>query len=102
MDILIKNMGLPTEGKQIRLTILSDGSVVEHLPDGGGKWRSYRSGGVKAVALPEHGRLGDLDLVEEWMRKKHKENDCPFNIDAFLFALKKFPTIVEANYGTDN
>ena len=64
---------------------------------------SIRVDGCPLVALPEHhGRLGDLDLVEEWMRKKHKEHDCPFNIDAFLFALKKIPTIVEANNGTDN
>lgn len=91
MDILIKNMELPPEGKQICLWVMHNGTVWHEVA------RDMIPTKMEAVALPEHhGRLGDLDLVEEWMRKKHKEHDCPFDIDAFLFALKKFPTIVEA------
>ena len=95
MDILIKGMEMPKERKMF--VIEPDGSVWIQIAD-----TSYFCTGSKAVALPEHGRLGDLDLVEEWMRIKHKEHDCPFDIDAFLFALRKIPTIVEASNGTDN
>ena len=54
MDILIKNMEMPSEGRIINLTICSDGSVINNLPDAGGKMSSYRNERVKAVALPEH------------------------------------------------
>lgn len=101
-DILIKNMEMPKEGRLV-LAICPDGAVYEYFGDQN-KYGGYRIDSAQkylakspAEELPPHGRLGDLDLVEEWMRKKHKENDCPFNIDAFLVALKKFPTIVEAS-----
>ena len=88
-DILIKGLALPKKGA-LYLTILNDGHVVYSTLSGNDELTT-------AIELPEHGRLGDLDLVEEWMRKKHKEHDCPFNIDAFLSALRKIPTIVEAS-----
>ena len=67
-DILIKNLGLPSEGKRIDITILSDGSVIEHFPDGGGKWSSYRSGGVTAIELQPHGRCIDADQLQDVLR----------------------------------
>ena len=94
MDILIKGMEMSNNGT-LTLVVYPNGDV--YLGD---VLKDVNIG--KAIALPSHGRLGDLDMVEEWMRKKHKEQDCPFNIDAFLFALKKIPTIVEASNGTDN
>ena len=84
-DILIKDIELPRT-----LTIYPNGDIDELVE---GKYVTIG----KAIELPPHGRLGDLDLVEEWMRKKHKDNDCPFNIDAFLFALRKIPTVLEAS-----
>ena len=97
-DILIKNLKIPKE-KYIRVEIHHDGTMYVQKS---GYYSFYVKSQDKAIELPPHGRLGDLDLVEEWMRKKHKENGCPFDIDAFLFALRKIPTIVEANNGTDN
>ena len=96
MDILIKNMEMPKKGQR-KFLIIDDNCQVSEFD---GHYSFITT--TRAIKIPPHGRLGDLDLVEEWMRKKHKENDCPFNIDAFLFALKKFPTILEANNGTDN
>lgn len=64
-DILIKGMEMPSEGRIINLTICSDGSVINNLPDAGGKMSSYRSERVKAVALPSHGDLIDRGLVQE-------------------------------------
>lgn len=63
MDVLIKNMTLPTEDEQVNITILSDGSVIEHFRNESGKWSSYRSGGVTAIELPPHGRLIDADML---------------------------------------
>ena len=92
-EILIKGMDLPKEGRVSLIAVFSNGDVKYidsetfssfYLPQ-------------KAIEVPTHGRLGDLDLVEEWMRKKHKDNDCPFDIDAFLFALRKIPTVLEAS-----
>lgn len=59
MDILIKNMELPPKGEMTNITILSDGSVIEHFKNENGSWSSYKSCGVKAVALPEHSDLID-------------------------------------------
>ena len=64
MDILIKNMEMPSEGKRIILTIFSDGAVIEHHPDAGGKWSSYRSV-AKAKEIVSHGNLKDADLLQE-------------------------------------
>lgn len=44
-----------------------------------------------------HGRLVNADIIRDWMTKKHKENNCPFDIDAFLYALDKIPTALEAS-----
>ena len=106
MDILIKNMEMPKECRGCRFHhIHKIWSKNIYLHECDAQMLAEETEGMEAVklpkacpliALPSHGRLGDLDLVEEWMRKKHKEHDCPFNIDAFLFALKKIPTIVEA------
>lgn len=77
MDILIKNMVLPTEDEQVNITILSDGSVIEHFRNESGKWSSYRSGGVTAIELPEHGDLIERSplvqkIKDEW-QKIHEE-----------------------------
>ena len=65
-DLLITNIGMPKKGKRLNLTILSDGSVIEHFHDAGvGKWSSYRSGGVKAKEIPHHGNLKDTDELQE-------------------------------------
>ena len=65
MDILIKGMEMPSEGRIINLTICSDGSVINNLPDAGGKMSSYRSERVKAAALPSHGDLVEISKVKE-------------------------------------
>lgn len=64
-DLLITNIGMPTKGKRLNLTILSDGSVIEHFRNESGKWSSYRSGGVKAKEIPHHGNLKDTDELQE-------------------------------------
>ena len=81
------------EGKEICMCVTEERAVFVYDKE----QDKFIDTGKTAIELPLHGRLGDLDLVEEWMRKKHKGNDCPFDIDAFLFALRKIPTVVEAS-----
>ena len=85
-DILIKNMEMPTEGERLNLTILSDGSVIEHFRNESGKWSSYRTAGVKAIEVPTHGRLIDADIL----RMKYEYGDGRKKVD-------ESPTILEAS-----
>ena len=95
MDILIKNMGLPKEGF-IRLMIYSDGTVREINPYN----EAVMPTEATAVALPEHGRLCDLDALIE--HETYNIEQALFDTDEVLEDLKNTPVIVEANNGTDN
>lgn len=104
-DLLITNIGKPTEGERLNLTIRSDGSVIEHFYDAGiGKWSSYRSGGVKAKEIPPHERLISADkLADQYFKylvacypmmdmAKAKEL-----VGAVKEAVKIAPTVLEAS-----
>ena len=58
-EILIKNMALPKQGWK-RLILLPDGEVREICGD-----EAVRATDSRAVELPEHGRLGDLDKTRK-------------------------------------
>ena len=94
MDVLIKNMTLPTEDEQINLTILSDGSVIEHFKNESGKWSSYRSGGVKAIELPPHG-----DLKDSWVLFSLFERELGSSVigQRVKNLIVNSPTILEAS-----
>lgn len=93
MDILIKNMEMPKERKMF--VIEADGSVWVQIKD-----TSYFCTGSKAVALPSHGRLCDLDALIE--HETYNIKQALFDTDEVLEDLKNAPVILEANYGTDN
>ena len=96
MDILIKNMNMPSEGRIINLTICSDGSVINNLPDAGGKMSSYRSERAKAVALPSHGRLiSDTDVKA--LLRSGLSLDSDSDMDYVCGLIDGLTTIVEAN-----
>lgn len=89
-DILIRGMEMPKEGEKI--LIAADGSVwVNAWPT-----RGYmRMENVHAVPLPEgHGRLGDLDALQEEFKKSHDGKR--------LMLIDTAPTIVPAEGGTEN
>lgn len=99
-DILIKNMEMPKERKMF--VIEPDGSVWVQIKD-----TSYFCTGSKAVALPEHGDL--IDRMELAMNvAKAQEEIKGKDIDPFMLLgdvlrwIALAPTIVEANYGSDN
>lgn len=91
MDILIKNLDMPLEDEQINLTILSDGTVIEHFRNEGGKWSSYRSGGVTAIELPPHGDLIERSKVHEAITQAYCLEDVPSIIDQLV------STVLEAS-----
>ena len=103
MDILIKGMEMPKDGT-ITIEIRHDGAVdfIGNMGSNLGRLVD-----VKAVALPEHGRLKDESLIIENMEKafeklfpmdgKHKQtlvNDCHVE---FMRAVFTAPTVLEAS-----
>lgn len=100
MDILIKNIGgLPEDG-DLTLTITPKGQVIL----GGCIFTSNFGKEVKAVALPEHGRLIDADAeiakLEAFMKVLNKETESGgrqyHECDCVLHYLTDALTIVEA------
>jgi len=95
--ILIKGLEMPKEGS-ITITIRHDGAI-NFIGDMGSNLG--RLVDCKAVALPEHGRLGDLDALGNKMANKmgkRKNTWHPFYYEGFKEALKMLdsaPTIVE-------
>jgi len=69
MDLLIKGFGLPKNGHNSFLIVTVDGDVYEKT---GNRQEDEKIvahyellKGVKAIELPPHGRLGDLDALKE-------------------------------------
>ena len=87
MDILIPNLELPLEGRN-QLSIYPNGLVVNHSTLDANNRR-------KAVALPSHGRLCDLDLLIE--HETYNIKQALFDPDEVLEDLKNAPVIVEAS-----
>lgn len=94
-DILIRGMDIPKDGRKhtALLQFLEDGKcrgIVEYS-------KSYDDRSVKVfevVPLPErHGRLGDLDALQEEFKKSHDGKR--------LMLIDTAPTIVPAEGGTE-
>ena len=89
MDLLIKNIGLPSKGN-VLFQISANGDVwVENINDEG-------TGIIlaKAIELPPHGRLVDADELK--LKKKHSSIEFCENIVS-VFEIDHAPTIVEAS-----
>lgn len=54
-DLLIRGLEMPKNGETITITICDDGIVFEELREPGSVF--------KAIPVPPHGRLGDLDAL---------------------------------------
>ena len=95
MSILIKGMDIPTS--PVLFCIHPDGKVFADLEGG---WREY-----KAVPVPPHGRLGDLDALVKRLESEKAAAKQIDNYDywyalsvAVDFALAA-PTIIPAEEG---
>lgn len=60
MGIYIPGMEMPPRGK-VNLLVMFDDGTVQDNSDGQNQWR--------AIELPPHGRLGDLDALERNLRE---------------------------------
>ena len=104
MDILIKGLDLTEGACDINLTIRSDGKVYGSQQVGDRMVLIHTT----AVALPPHGRLGDLDKIAKRFHgfyEKHLENRSYETAEIWKYAEQEVRlqgTIVEASNGTDN
>ena len=92
-DVLIKNMVLPTEAEQVNITILSDGSVIEHFRNESGRWSSYRRGGAKAIPIPIR-----KELCEAFEEKCNDYADDAFDKESAIEAFRD--TLIEVGVWT--
>ena len=90
MSILIRGMEMPKVGGKI-ITIYADGRVL------------YDGGYIKAVPVPPHGRLGDLDRMEQMFADIDNAPYSGFDgTESFYSAedaaqiIRLAPTIIEA------
>ena len=96
MDILIKNIGnLSTECNECLRTYIAMNDGGENLI--GSLRVDCKAGSVDCplVALPEHGRLCDLDSLIE--HETYNIEQALFDSDEVLEDLKNAPVIVEAS-----
>ena len=88
-DILIKNIEIPRNTPS-RIYLFPNGTVNLNGEDID----------AKAIELPPHGRLGDLDALE---RKVIEEADYPsYEWSRAIDQIRNEPTVLEASNGTDN
>lgn len=93
MSILIEGMEMPTEDEEIIIRIDSNGTVMTEY--------ALPISGTKAVSVPPHGRLGDLDKLNEEVRLLINENMLSRD-DArdLLGTVADAPTVIPAS-GTE-
>lgn len=91
MGVYLPNVDMPKGDKVLTVQILPDGSI----------WQQYRGivPNAKAVPIPPHGRLGDLDALCE---SKDVLDDVGWP-DAFLpiSTIEAAPTIIPAEPGEE-
>lgn len=85
--IYIPKMGMPEHGEAV--TVLPDGTVLRYLV---GMRETLEMG--TAIPVPDHGRLGDLDALEEYLSN---DPTCITVFDA-LRKLRSMPAIIPADH----
>lgn len=85
-DIVIRGIEMPKD-KQYSLTIFPNGKVIQH-------WDGVVFGETKAIELPQHGRLGDLDKLYEVATAPYGNF---YGFQALIKDIKNAPTILEAS-----
>lgn len=101
MDILIKNMEMPKGDDDVKIIICSDGSVHRIIG-----WAISEKIKAKAIEVPPHGRLKDVDAFIEQNKEGFEEplmqgEDLigvrKIPMDAVSRALDAAPTVLEAS-----
>lgn len=88
MDILIKNMKMPTE-YPLWIVVSADGTVQYNY------FNEWKTAEEKAVPVPPHGRLIDADCCNGYFYE-HMSDDMMI---AAMNAINEMPTIIEAEEG---
>ena len=88
-DLLIQGMHLPKLGHVTTITIYHDGTVADKM----GNVET-----VKAVELPPHGNLKDVDDIVNRLALK-PTHDAVSTLLSIQSAIDESPTIVESNVG---
>lgn len=89
MGIYISNLEMPTNGDCISLKI---------YPDGGVFVQNTNYGGWKAITVPDHGRLGDLEALAEDVEIFADENAIgKIEKEELLEIVRYAPTIIPAD-----
>ena len=91
MDVLIKNMELPKDNNTLRLGIDSKGNVLENLV----KVDEIGFKRFKAIELPPHGRLVNLDDVYEAINREIVPKGI--FLSDFYKAFADIPIVLEAS-----
>lgn len=97
MGLYIPNVDMPKDDKVLTIQICPDGSI----------WQQYRGTvpNAKAVPVPPHGRLGDLDKLENGLRHmaKYQHGERQQGILGCCETIRLAPTIIqEDNIGDAN
>ncbi len=96
MGVYIENMEMPKEGSWKTVRIYPDGTCA--VPNWQGDCTFIK--GAQAVPVPPHGRLGDLDMLENALveiAKKYTRSSVEFYcISQFRGMLIDAPTIIPA------
>ena len=104
MSVLI-NMEMPKDGF-ITITVTSDARVVGNSKKENGKFEYLHNEDIaKAVPVPPHGRLGDLDALEAYVMRlctmAFREGNGPYHLayGSLTELVSKAPTIIPAEEG---
>jgi len=96
-DLLIKGLKLPERTNELRLIIHPNGqTIVSNYT----YWEE-----TEAIEVPEHGRLGDLDMLYEKMRTYNDHEGARdlfgevelIHRDSILYAIEDAPTVIPAD-----
>lgn len=96
MGIYIKNLEMPEFGEKI--IVLTSSGYVEDVS-------GQVIDGVEAISVPQHGRLGDLDVLYEVAKKRARTWAGGWsNMECVLtgFDIKNAPTIIQASEENHN
>ena len=99
MGVYIKGMEMPKEGSWTTVRIYPDGTCP--VPNWQGDCTLIK--GTKAVPVPPHGGLGDLDALKERITKRLYSSNHGSMAEAYYAALIDLidtaPTIIPAEEG---
>lgn len=96
MGIYIKDIEMPKNHNYVTITIWSNGAASYGLHDRGESLVDFRN--VEVVPVPPHGRLGDLDKLENGLRHmaKYQHGERQQGILGCCETIRMAPVVIPA------